>query len=357
MPSVAVVIPAYNAEATLARTLASVVDQTMGDFELVVTDDGSKDSTYEIAVAFARRDSRVTVIRQPNLGIADARNTGIRNSRAPLIAALDSDDLWHPTFLERLASTFREDPETVMAYTNSRIIDMGDRVIWSAPSFQRSGWVFNQLLLQNFVGNGSATMFRRDLAMQLGLYERELQYRYGAAGCDDWLLALRLAAYGKVAVVHEYLVGYRSVPGSMSSNTLRTRRSRLAALQMLFAEIDVASTKPARWALGNAHVKCFLHELRALQLRPALKDLAAGLRLDFAGALRLFVGSERLDWLMDKLPWLADAEPTGPFMEFDTRDGQWEELSPRAEWASRWDREVGRVATRWAHSRVAGLGA
>ncbi len=244
-----------------------------------------------------------------------------------------------------------------MAYTNSRIIDMDDQVIWNAPSFQRSGWIFNQLLLQNFVGNGSAMMFRRDLATELGLYEHDLQYRYGAAGCDDWLLALRLAAHGEVAVVHEYLVGYRSRPGSMSANTLRTRRSRLSALQMLFSEIDLTDNKAARWALGNAHAKCFLHELRALQPRRALADLSAALRLDFTGTLRLFFGTERLDWLLDKMPWLAEVEPIGSFLEFDTRDGQWEQFSARAECADQWDREAGRAVARGTRSQVAGQGA
>jgi glycosyltransferase involved in cell wall biosynthesis len=356
MPSVAVVIPAYNAEATLEKTLNSVLTQTMDDFELVITDDGSKDATYEIATAFARRDTRLTVISQPNSGHADARNTGIRHSRAPLVAALDSDDIWHPTFLEKLSAALQEGGrETVLAYANSRIVDMEDQVIWNAPSFHQSGWVFNQLLLQNFIGNGSAMMFRRDVATRLGLYERQLQYRYGAVGCEDWLLALRLAAYGKVAAVHEYLVGYRAVPGAMSQNTLCMRRSHLFALEMVFSELESGGSKGAQWALGIAHAKCFLHEVRSLHFAAAFKDLAAALRLDFSGTVRLLFGSERLAWLLDKLPWREEPVQSGSFLEFDTRDGQWEEGSKRAQKARQWDIEAGRIAARGPSPRVADL--
>jgi glycosyltransferase involved in cell wall biosynthesis len=322
-PAVAVIIPAYNAAPTLAKTLQSLLVQTMTNFEAVVTDDGSTDSTFELASAFAAQDRRVRVVRQLNSGLADARNSGIHNTRAPLVAALDSDDIWHPTFLAKLLQAFEHGGrDTVIAYANSRIIDMGDRVLRNAPSFHYSGWVFNQLLLQNFIGNGSAMMFRRDLAVQFGAYERRLHHEFHAQGCEDWLLALRLAARGRVAVVPEYLIGYRAVPGAMSENTLRMRRSRLAALRVLFGEIDVADSQAARWAQGTTHAKCFLHEFRVLRVREALRSLTAALRLDFSGTLRLLLGSERVSWLARKIPQPDDYDQIRPFQEFDPGEGQ-----------------------------------
>jgi glycosyltransferase involved in cell wall biosynthesis len=347
-PSVAVVVPAYNAEQTLERTLLSVLNQTMSDFELVVTDDGSTDSTYKIALALAQRDARLKVVRQANQCVAAARNSGVRNSRAPLIAAIDSDDVWHPTFLEKLAARLGEDGhEIVMAYANSRIIDIEDRVIWNAPGYRYSGWVLNQLLIGNFIGNGSAMMFRRDLATALGPYETRLQHQYGAAGCEDWLLALRLAARSKVAAVQEYLVGYRAVPGAMSEDTLRDRRSRRYALEVLFEEIDRRKCKTASWALGIAHAKCFLHEFRDYKWKAACKDLIAAMRLDCVGSCQLLFGSERLDWLLERVPWHEQSEQDfGSFWELTTTEGQWEAATARMERARRWDAELGRMATR-----------
>jgi hypothetical protein len=232
----------------------------------------------------------------------------------------------------------------VLAYANSRIIDLQGQVLWNAPSYSRSGWVLNQLLIQNFIGNGSSMMFRRDLATQIGLYERRLQHQYGAAGCEDWLLAMRLAARGRVAVVHEYLIGYRAVPGSMSGNTLRMRRSRLFALEQLFREIAQHRCKAANWALGIAHAKCFLHELRSGEWLAALKNLGAALRLDLSGTFQLLFGSERLDWLLEKIPWHEQPEALGCFEALDTREGQWEDSSRRTATARRWDDQSGRLA-------------
>jgi hypothetical protein len=293
-----------------------------------------------------RQDSRVKAVRHVNQGLAEARNAGIRASSASLVAAIDCDDVWHPTFLEKLATPLvHGDGETLVAYANSRILDLQDQVIANAPAYDHSGWVLNQLLLQNFIGNGSAMMFRRDAATQLGLYERRLQYQYGAAGCEDWLLALKLAAHGKIAAIQEYLVGYRAVPGAMSQNTLRMRRSRRFALELLFQELDAGKCTAAKWATGIAHAKCFLHELRALEISAAYRDLATALQLDPAGTLDLLFGAERVDWLMDKIRWAANAETYGKFSELDTREGQWQVQNRRADTASRWDSETGRIAT------------
>jgi glycosyltransferase involved in cell wall biosynthesis len=345
MSSVAIVIPAYNAKSTLGATISSVLNQTLADFELIVIDDGSSDTTYEIAQAFARQDGRVKAARQANRGLAEARNAGIRASSAPLVAAIDCDDIWHPTFLEKLSKPLLHDAgETLAAYANSRILDLRDQVIGNAPAYDQSGWVFNQLLLQNFIGNGSAMMFRRDAATQLGLYEPRLQYQYAAAGCEDWLLALKLSAHGKIAAVQEYLVGYRAVPGAMSQNTLRMRRSRRFALRFLFQELDAGKCKAAKWAMGIAHAKCFLHELRAMEMSAAFKDLVAALQLDPGGTLDLLFGVERVDWLLDKIRRSGKSEVYGKFGELDTRDGQWQLQNTRADTARRWDSETGRIA-------------
>ena len=319
IPAVAVVIPAYNAAATLAVTLESLLSQTMCRFEAVITDDGSTDATFEVAAQFARRDSRLKVVRQSNRGPAEARNAGIHQTRAPFIAALDADDIWHRTFLEKLCSTLqRGGRDTVAAYANSRIIDMEDRVLRSAPAHRHSGWVFNQLLVENFVGNGSAMMFRREPLLQVGAYEPRLHY------CEDWLMALRLSACGKVAAVPEYLVGYRAVPGARSENTLQMRRSRLAALRILFSEIDCSGSRVARWALGTTHAKCFLRELRALRVGKAARSLAAALRYDFRGTCHLLLGSQRFNWLAGKIRQRGSSPSERRFQDFDPLEGQWQ---------------------------------
>jgi glycosyltransferase involved in cell wall biosynthesis len=336
-PEVAVVIPAYNVERTLRSTLESVRAQTLHDFEVAVVDDGSTDSTFQIAAAFAESDNRFKVIRQRNGGLADARNAGIRETQAPLVAALDADDVWHPTFLEKLSGALGAGgPDTVLAYTNARLIDLSGSVLRNAPSYDQSGWVLNQLLLLNFIGNGSAMMFRRDLAVQVGAYERRLQHEFGAVGAEDWLLALRLSARGRVAAVREFLVGYRSVPGAMSENTLRTRRSRLQALRILYSEVAMPDTQPARWALGIAHGKCFLHELRALLFRDAFRNLFLALWFDPLGTSDLLFGRERARWITRSGEDSGESD-LGDFTDIDPLAGQDEVFSRRMARAREWD--------------------
>lgn len=99
--TVSVVMPAYNAEATIASAMASVCDQTYEDWELILVDDGSTDRTAELAGSAAASDKRIRLIRQRNQGVAAARNAAIEAATGRYLAFLDADDLWLPTKLER----------------------------------------------------------------------------------------------------------------------------------------------------------------------------------------------------------------------------------------------------------------
>lgn len=106
-PLVSVVIPAYNAAATLDETLRSVRSQTHRALEIIVINDGSTDDTGAIARRHAAIDGRVQVANQDNAGLAAARNAGWRRARSELIAFLDADDLWAPTKIERQIDALR----------------------------------------------------------------------------------------------------------------------------------------------------------------------------------------------------------------------------------------------------------
>src|SRR4051812_8060223 len=100
-PTVSVIIPAYNAEAFVGRTLASLRAQSFTDFEAIVVDDGSKDATAAVVQAVVEADPRFRLIRQANGGVAVARNRALAEVRGRYVANLDADDLWRPQFLER----------------------------------------------------------------------------------------------------------------------------------------------------------------------------------------------------------------------------------------------------------------
>ena len=123
------IIPAYNASATLAETIASVTAQTHRPLDIVIVDDGSTDNTGEIAEAFRKRDSRIRLITTPNQGVAQARNTGIAATTADFVAPIDADDLWHPEKISRQLSTMQAaGADTGFVYAPHRVVDRHGRV-------------------------------------------------------------------------------------------------------------------------------------------------------------------------------------------------------------------------------------
>lgn len=109
-PLISVIIPAFNAQATLRHAAASALSQSVRDIQLIIVDDGSTDSTAAVARDLARQDARVMLVHQSNAGLAAARNTGISAARAPFIAFLDADDRFLPGGLESMLTTCRAHP-------------------------------------------------------------------------------------------------------------------------------------------------------------------------------------------------------------------------------------------------------
>jgi len=99
-PYFSVVIPLYNKEDQISSTLSSVLEQSFQDFEVVIVNDGSTDSSVDIVSAF--KDQRIRIINKKNEGASIARNFGIQNSQGEYLALLDADDIWFPNHLEDL---------------------------------------------------------------------------------------------------------------------------------------------------------------------------------------------------------------------------------------------------------------
>ena len=101
-PAISVIVTSYNAEATLARTLASILGQTFADFELLVVDDGSTDGTRDIVRNYIRKDNRTRLVEAEHLGVAAARQKGIDLANGTFTIFVDADDWIEPTMLEEL---------------------------------------------------------------------------------------------------------------------------------------------------------------------------------------------------------------------------------------------------------------
>ncbi|UVF18426.1 glycosyltransferase [Microvirga terrae] len=224
-PLISVVIPAYNAAATIDATLRSIRFQTYKNLEILVVDDGSVDQTSEIVERHSRVDARVKLIRQNNRGLAAARNSAISLSNGELIAPVDADDLCHPEKLARQVSAFQKAGSMCgLVYGWSVTIDGTDNIQAEAWPYFFEGYVVRQLLAHNFIGNGSSPLMTRAAVVECGGYDTTLK-EVGAERCEDLKLYLAIAERYDFAVVAAPLTGYRVTDGNLSSDINKMIRS------------------------------------------------------------------------------------------------------------------------------------
>jgi len=215
-PLISVIVPAYNAEPFIEKTLNSILSQTYKNIEVLVVDDGSQDRTAEIINSVAQKDHRVVLLQQPNAGVASARNLGIQASQGEFIAPIDADDIWFPQNLEKLLLCLLEaDPAVGLVYAWSVDVDEHDIPTGKFRASTIEGKVYMTLVCHNFLGNASASLIRRTCFDKLGGYNCKLKEQ-NATGCEDWELYLRIAESYQFRVVPEFLVGYRKLSGTMS---------------------------------------------------------------------------------------------------------------------------------------------
>jgi len=173
---VTVVIPAYNAAATIDETLYSVRAQTHRNLEIIVVDDGSCDTTPQIIQRHADEDPRIRIIWQPNAGVAAARNRAIAEAKSDYIAPVDADDLWNPDKIEKqLAALLSGGPEVGLVYTWSARINACSVIVNDSPGARHSGVVTYQMCRGNFIGNGSAVLMRKTAIQEAGGYDSGLR--------------------------------------------------------------------------------------------------------------------------------------------------------------------------------------
>jgi len=246
-PLVSVVVPAWNAERTLAETLNSIALQTYRDLEILIVDDGSTDATARVASEFCAREPRAKLIQTANGGVAAARNHAIVEANGAWIAPIDADDLWHPTKIERQVATALAAPETPgFVYCWHRLIDEESRVTGSGPRWAISGRAFNQLAYLNVVENGSALLLLRDAVLEVGGYDESLRARE-AQGCEDVMLQLQVALRYPLAVVPAHLVGHRRHNQNMSADFDRMVRSWQLVYGQVSAEGSGLPSRVVRW--------------------------------------------------------------------------------------------------------------
>lgn len=271
----------YNSERFLEETLRSVFAQTFTDWELVVVDDGSTDSTESIIRRHIKDGRRILYHRQPNSGLGAARNKALSLSSGTYIALIDHDDVWAPRKLELQVRQMEADERLALSYTDTEVIDGVGRVLrnYMPREFTAEGDVLAPLFLRDFIAC-SSVLIRRDAVAGAGAFRPELRIT------EEYELFLRLAEQHPFGHVEEPLLQLRVHGGNASWNFLRTRAENRVVLG------EALGRNPAlRQQLGNAAVRVRLAGFsctpgEASFLRKPLRTLRQGTRQAVRDSLR-----------------------------------------------------------------------
>jgi len=212
-PPISVVMAVYNSEQTAPESIESILQQTFGDFEFIIVDDGSTDSTEEILHAYARLDNRIKLYTQENLGLIASLNRHCRLAKGRYIARMDADDVSSPDRFEKQFRFLEAHPEIGVLGTWIQDIGWKDSqgVSWPVPSDPHVIRWF--LLFGNCIAHPSV-MMRRDLLERLGYYRPE------ALHVEDYDLWIRASEVTELANMSEVLLRYRLSEGSVSNRNI-----------------------------------------------------------------------------------------------------------------------------------------
>lgn len=210
-PTVSVIIPTYNRAHLIDKAIKSVLKQTYQDFEIIVVDDGSTDNTGEIVKRFP--DFRIHYIcHANNMGVSEARNTGIRASRGDYIALLDSDDEFLPERLGRQVQLLEnKSSEVGVVCSWSYNIDEKGNYISKRCLPKKDGYIYEDLLSTNLI-SVPTVLRRKECFNRVGLFDDLLNTQ------QDWDMWIRIAKYYRFALIKIPLVKYRIHPNQISNN-------------------------------------------------------------------------------------------------------------------------------------------
>lgn len=233
-PLVSVIMPAYNCERYIEIAIRSVMAQTYQNWELLVIDDGSTDSTPEVIETLSHEDARIALIRNPkNMGVAKTRNRGFELSQGQYAALLDSDDVWLPNKLEKQIALARNTGAEIV-YCSYSIIDENGRK--TCNDFIVPDKIdYDGMLVRSVVSCSTALLSK----CIVDHYSFRTDYYH-----EDFLLWLELMRDQKTACgVPEVLAEYRILPGSRSFNKWRSAVERWKIYRRYMKEPFVKSIK------------------------------------------------------------------------------------------------------------------
>jgi glycosyltransferase involved in cell wall biosynthesis len=272
-PLVSVVMPAYNASKYIARAIESVLNQSYGNFELIIVDDGSTDNTKDVIAGF--KDDRIKYFRKENGGASSARNFAIGKSEGSFIAILDADDMIMPELICSCLDEFEKHPDADLVYCNDTLIDCDGRPmrVIEFPEYTERNMLIRDLFRSGYPVVPFRTCIRKSVFDKIGFYDESLLVG------EDYDMMRRFVKQGlKASHLKRALYLRRMVSDSLSRNfTSQKAECLFKALERyadtfdyyeLFPDVDWEKISPERrklhtrylvaatyLAIGQLHVK------------------------------------------------------------------------------------------------------
>lgn len=219
MPLISVIIPLYNKDSIIKDTLNSVLLQSFTDYEIIVVNDGSTDTSEKIVARFS--DHRIILFNQPNKGAAAARNLGIQKANGKLIAFLDADDYWYPNHLEELVKLYLRFPNcgsycsrykiqnSKENFTKPHFKGISDYFYGVIPNYFRSNYPFKINITLNQI-------IPKKILLEMNCFSEEITNGQDLELWTKIAIEYPVALHDKTTAIYNYYV-----PNSLSKKDIR----------------------------------------------------------------------------------------------------------------------------------------
>lgn len=263
-----VLLPVYNAETYVARAVESILQQTYGDFEFIIIDDGSSDSSLEILQGFAQADKRIKLVSRENQGLVETLNEGLGLIHTPYIARMDADDIAMPTRFEKQMRYLDEHQDCLLLGTRVIIIDSdGDEICEMGDYFTHED------IDQGLMSRKGQLIYHPSVIMRMSAVNQLGGYRQNYPQVEDLDLFLRISELGKIENLPEPLLKYREHSAKVGFVHQEKQNRQITELLkeahdrrgLVFKDTSVSPAKQtslsdswknwAWWALGAGNVK------------------------------------------------------------------------------------------------------
>ncbi|MCV3296567.1 glycosyltransferase [Oenococcus kitaharae] len=221
-PLISIIVPAHNAGEVMSLTVQSILQQSYADFELIIVDDGSTDSTKQICDQFCRSDSRVRYFFQENKGVSAARNAGITLSKGQFILFVDSDDTLETTMLDKLKNCF-SGKDVDLAFCGFNVIGDDSRQNDMESLRQFTGTITREEVLANLISTDSSRqflgyvwrfLFRRETIKRFNIF-----FKLRMHISEDFQFIVEYVTHcRKISVIPEKLYNYQIHTGSVTAH-------------------------------------------------------------------------------------------------------------------------------------------